>query len=265
MGMLKYYRLANLLSLDVAVGAICCALFFSHLFDAKLNIAVFVALGLTVWAVYTVDHLRDSFASRKIGADARRRFHRDHSRTVIVALGICLILLIATLFLLPLFTLLAGTILLMPVGVYVLLQKKICWLKELLVSLLYTAGVILPSANRLTTDLETVIIIGTFLLIALINLLIFSWYDHDRDIAGGHYSAVTRIGRRAASTIIWVIFVLATTLIVSLGWSLPAIVLAAMLLLHLGIFLFERFFAWGDRYRIVGEAIFFIPVILVFF
>lgn len=265
MGMLKYYRLANLLSLDVVAGAVCCALFFCRLFSAEFNPAAFGALGLTVWAVYTVDHLRDSQDSRSAGITARRAFHKMHGRKIMAALAVCLVIIGVTLFWLPAFTLAAGGILLLPVTIYIFLQKKIWWLKEFLVSVLYTVGVMMPSANRVEFTGESTAVIGAFFLIAFINLLIFSWYDHDRDKAEGHFSAVTSLGRPATRALIWVLFVFAAMLLAWVGMTAPSMILATMLLLHLCIFLFEKAFSSGDRYRLFGEAIFLLPGIFVFF
>lgn len=265
MGLLKYYRIANLLSLDVVAGSVCCALFFARLSSKDLNTPVLIALGLTVWIVYTTDHLLDSQSSRNDGSNVRRAFHQMHRRSITIALGICVALLGVTLFWLPPFTLIAGIVLAVAVGVYILLQKRIWWLKEFLVSVLYTAGVVLPSAQGIEFSGRTFAFIGAFFLIALINLLIFSWYDHDRDKAGGHFSAVTSLGRPATRMVIWVLIGTTALSIALSGFGAGPMILLVMLVLHLGIFLFEGFFAAGDRYRLFGDAIFLLPGILIFF
>jgi hypothetical protein len=64
------------------------------------------------------------------------------------------------------------------IGLYLFLQRYLP-LKEFFVAGLYTFGVLLPSW-RLKVDLisgDHVLLIGQFFSVALVNLLLFSWFE----------------------------------------------------------------------------------------
>lgn len=263
MAMLKYYRLANLLSIDVVVGSVCSALFFSRVFSQRCDVPALFTLALTVWVVYTVDHLRDSQASQTFTTDSRRLFHLKHRRSILAALAIAIIIILTLIVFLPRPVIVAGVALVIPIAAYLFLQKRIAPFKEILVSVMYTAGVLLPSIRGLTHIGQHLLVVGGFFLIALINLLLFSLYDHNRDLEEKQASAVTSWGRSSAKGIIYLCFVGAGILIGLQPLGLPSMVLSAMLLLHLGILIFWRFFSLQNRYRLFGDAIFYLPGIAV--
>ena len=57
---LRFYQYINILSLDIAAGAVISAVFFAQIFNVQIKPYGLLALGLTVWIIYTVDHLRDA-------------------------------------------------------------------------------------------------------------------------------------------------------------------------------------------------------------
>ena len=67
----KAYRLINILSIDVVAGAVCSALFFARLLQVSLLPYGIISLALTVWIIYTADHLLD--AKRVEGVATTRR------------------------------------------------------------------------------------------------------------------------------------------------------------------------------------------------
>ena len=73
--LIKFYRFVNILSIDVALGSVCCAAWFAEILNATLKPYALVSLGLTVWIIYTADHLLDA---RKIHAPASTERHRYH-------------------------------------------------------------------------------------------------------------------------------------------------------------------------------------------
>ena len=74
----QFYKALNLLSLDVAVGAMISALFFARILTVSIFPADIVCLGLTVWMIYTVDHLFDARRIKGTASTERHRFHQDH-------------------------------------------------------------------------------------------------------------------------------------------------------------------------------------------
>jgi hypothetical protein len=75
---LKFYRLLSLLSIDVAVGAVCSSVWFAIMFGVKPGGVAFTALGLTVWLIYTLDHLMDARTIKNKATAKRYQFHQQH-------------------------------------------------------------------------------------------------------------------------------------------------------------------------------------------
>ena len=59
MGLFRFYRFINILSIDVAIGAVVNARFFAHLFGVPILHQGLISLGLAIWIIYTTDHLLD--------------------------------------------------------------------------------------------------------------------------------------------------------------------------------------------------------------
>ncbi|MEJ0055473.1 MAG: hypothetical protein WDN75_07335 [Bacteroidota bacterium] len=71
------YRFLNLISIDVACGAMVCALFFAEIFHVHLLVYGICSLGITVWIIYTTDHLLDA---RRLDHEASTKRHQFHQR-----------------------------------------------------------------------------------------------------------------------------------------------------------------------------------------
>jgi len=263
MSILKLYRLINVLSLDVVLGAFCSAVFFARVFGSPVNVSVMTALCLAVWTVYTIDHLYDGAISAGEPSGRRHLFHRRHAVPLRIAscVGICAAALIAVQ--LPRTIIFSGLALLIPVFIYLLLHRKIAFLKEGVISLLYTIGVLIPSFSVQKLDSEKATLILAFFLIAFLNLLIFSWFDYRNDMRDGHNSAATFFGRKRSRYLIWIIFAAIIVLLVFQGVSAASLILLSMTLLHVLMFTFSDFFAIEERFRLAGEAIFFLPILLI--
>jgi 4-hydroxybenzoate polyprenyltransferase len=263
MSIVKLYRLINLLSLDVVAGALCSAIFFAHVFESPVNVPVMTALCLAVWTIYTVDHLYDGAMSLEEPSGRRHLFHRQHSLPLKIASagGICIAALIVLQ--LPGAIIVRGFALLVPVVLYLLFHRRIAFLKEVAISLLYTIGVLIPSFSVNKLDLETITLILAFFLIAFLNLLIFSWFDYRNDLRDGHNSAATYLGRARSQVVIWIVSVAVILLLILHGVSAASLILLFMAILHIGMFSYADFFSVKERFRIAGEAIFYMPILLV--
>ncbi|HEX8061295.1 MAG TPA: hypothetical protein VF473_10190, partial [Cyclobacteriaceae bacterium] len=59
------YRTFNLLSLDVALGAVISAAFLGRILNVHILPQGYVLLGIIVWLIYTADHLLDAWSMRE--------------------------------------------------------------------------------------------------------------------------------------------------------------------------------------------------------
>ena len=184
----RAYRFINILSLDVAAGAVICALFFAKIFDVVILPYGIISLGLTVWTIYTADHLIDARKVKQPASTERHRFHQRYFKTLFGLLVIAAIIDASQLFFIRKTVFVVGLALAFIIVIYFLLQRNLRFLKELIGALLYTGGVLLIpwSVKNTSYDSAQLILITQFVITALINLLLFSWFDKSQDERDHH-------------------------------------------------------------------------------
>ncbi|HTE29252.1 MAG TPA: hypothetical protein VK666_02685 [Chryseolinea sp.] len=263
----RLYRTINILSLDVAVGAVVCALFFSRILAVKLSVGDLLALGLSVWLIYTADHLADA---RKITHEAstpRHRFHQLYSQRLSVCMLIALSINFILLFFMRPAVLRMGIFLAIVICTFMVFQKWIPLFKEFSIALFYTAGVLLPAVARIATPISTTqyLLIAQFFLVALMNLLLFSWLDRATDERDGLRSIVSIIGENVTRTIVWIIAALQLLLMIvqlNVGELSKASVIVGMMgMILILILMLRRATSDGTTYRLLGDAVFLFPIL----
>jgi hypothetical protein len=260
------YRLINLLSLDVAAGAVICTVFFSRLLHVQLKWSGLVTLGLTVWIIYTADHLLDARNVKHSASTERHRFHQINFRGLVVLLFVAVVIDGLFLFSIRRPVLIGGLVLGFIIAAYFFLQRYFKFLKEFFAAILYCGGVFLVPLSLNSDPLTTghVILLFQFFTTALINLLLFSWFDYADDKKDHRQSLATYFGVNATRILLIILFVINAALmtISFLEYSIlvyATLVLVMMNLLLLIILLKKRFFIVNDRYRLLGDAVFLLP------
>ena len=268
---IRVYRLINILSLDVAAGAMVSASFFAHLFGTTVLPQGFISLGITVWIIYTADHLQDA---KKLNHDAsteRHRFHQQNYNLLLLLLFIAVLVDAAQIYFIRTIVFYAGLWLSLLVGIYFLVQRRLGFLKELFGTLLYTGGVLLiPFSMRTHVAVPVIFIVGQFAVTALINLLLFSWIDRSRDERDKHQSFATAFGSKTTRLILISLFVgnaILTVLqfVFSPDMAFATSILVLMNSILLLIFVKKDYFEKEDRYRLLGDAIFMLPLLYILF
>ncbi|WP_035804282.1 hypothetical protein [Lunatimonas lonarensis] len=200
---LRVFRIANFLSVDVALGACAGMYFFAKLLRVKLDPSVYLLMALSVWVIYTFDHLLDAYFIENERASPRHRFHRDHFNVLRIALVIasCCAILGG-------YLLLSGTkLFLVAIGLATMIGVSLLmtqffkttfarW-KEASIALFYVLGIMLvPLFNKEYLQLDYTWVafgIGYFLL-AWYNLVFLSVLDYKSDSLSGQHSFVTAVG-----------------------------------------------------------------------
>jgi 4-hydroxybenzoate polyprenyltransferase len=265
--LLKLYRTINILSLDVAFGAVCSAMFFARLLHVAVLPYGLAALGLTVWIIYTADHLRDARAINNQASSYRHLFHQQYFKILVAFLIVAIIIDVIVIIFIRRPVFFSGLSLTAVVACYLIFQRKLSYLKEFFVAFLYTAGVLLPSVTVTTDEINLFQweLMSQFFLIALLNLLIFSWFDADRDQRDSLSSFVTRFGKHSTRTLIRILFLLIVVLSFFQFFSGEQLIalttMLFMTLILLIIFSYPRIFEKNETYRLVGDAIFFLPIL----
>jgi hypothetical protein len=265
----QFYQYINILSLDVAAGAVISALFFAQLFNVQIKPYGLLALGLTVWIIYTADHLRDAKKIKHRASTQRHRFHQQYFYSLTALVGLAILLDAVTIFFIRRQVFEWGLILMAMVILYLLVQQYLRFLKEFFIASLYTWGVLLPSITitNITLDIAYIFLIAQFGLIAWINLVLFSWFDHVFDQRDKQNSLVTILGKRATIFFLYglfgVSFLITVIQFVFFTTSTQVLILCFMNIVLFLIFTFRARLAKNDLYRLIGDGVFFVPGLLL--
>lgn len=262
--LLKFYRSLNILSIDVALGAVCCGAWFAKYVDVQLRPYALICLGLTVWMIYTADHLLDARKIKDEASTLRHKFHQKHFIVLICFLVLAGIIDFILLFFLRAQVIHAGIFLSCLVIVYLLVNRWLSYVKEVAVGLLYCGGVMLPALSLITLGLSMsdLVVMLCFFFTALLNIMMFSWFDHESDIRDGYNSFSVKFGKAFTRKFIVGLFILQAMLLSILLFNrdfesaLMLILMNAVLYL---IFVRSNRFNQAEYYRLLGDMVFLIP------
>jgi len=262
--LIRFYRVFNLLSLDVASGAVISSLYFSKLLSVTSRVQGMLALCFAAWVIYTVDRLLDIRKLSSTPASERHQFHLRYQKMLWPLSLLASLAAICLVYFLRPPVLIGGIFLSLLTGLYLILQKYLK-AKEFFVATIYTAGVLLASLSVTSIEVSYTqyLLIGQFFIVALINLLLFSWFEYDADKQDGHSSFAIRCGKTKTGR--WLISLAAINLLLSLlivfktSLLLAPLLFLSMTMILTIIFLFHTYFQVNARYRLLGDAVFFIP------
>ena len=260
---MEMYRYIRWLSLDIVLGAVVLLHYLGNFYSVTFPASVYLALASAVWLIYTLDHLIDARKVESPTSD-RHRFHKKHLRTLQKASMMVLMVALVNVFFLPEVIIRNGTLLASACTGYLLLvflsRKR--WVKEFWVALIYAMGIFLAPFSMGQMGGWDVFLLSQLILIAFLNLIIFSFYDHELDQHDGFHSIVVRLGRKNSAIAIHGISLLTLALTLT-GWAISAqqieLVFLLMSVALYNVFLFPVFFHRHERFRIVGDAVFFLP------
>lgn len=156
---------------------------------------------------------------------------------------------------------LGGAYLIAGVGVYLFVQQYMKMIKEIVIALLYTAGVALIPMTVTTLLLRDWpwILILQFFLTALANLIMFAWFDHEHDLRDRYGSFVTTVGEKGSRYCIWIVLIVAILLTAFSEHTFASFFILLSDVVLLVIFKYQVYFRKNDRFRLLGDAVFFIP------
>ena len=142
--------------------------------------------------------------------------------------------------------------------------------KEPLVALAYAIGVFLgPFSLIETVDYRLLSpIFAVYAMMAFVNLLIFSVYELEIDEGDQHTSLVRYTGKQQASSLINICFVVLILiwgyqLFVNPIFNLMSIVILLMISSLAAVNYWKQLFGTNEWYRIVGDAVFYFPLVVL--
>ncbi len=269
-------RLFQSVSLDVVIGALAGGIFAVNILMVKPNSWWWPILAMSVWVVYTSDHLIDGFNQKGAASIFRHRLHYQFRYFFMASLFIVSILtLVLVLIFLDTRVLLWGFVIglgaLVYLGFIILGRKKgFYFQKEFFISLFYVAGIWLAPLVWYGKALPFTVILTMMIFVLLVwaEGLLTALYEREYDQGDNMQSFCTFYGRQTTRRLI--ILLLIPSMLLSLGLllSTPSLrmeymLLVAMTALLIVIYLFPSFFQKSERYRTVGELVFWLPFLLL--
>lgn len=273
----KIHLRLSWLSIDVVLGAIAGLVFFSRLLRVELEWQIFLLLGLAVWSIYTADHLLDSRQQREGDLSPRHFFHLKYKNT----LRICLVfVLIGGLGLAYhtfgfsselIWSLILGILITGSMVLIRLAGRRMAWAKEISIALFYVLGIAwipLLRVKELDLSWEIILFLGSYIVIALINLLILSHLDRRQDQLTGFFSAALLFPPLQFIELIRKLCFLSLLMGLVSFIFLPsfyrpfACILMVMSLVHYLAFFNPKISA--EKVRLRTEAVFILPILLYF-
>lgn len=269
----KLLTLARIFSIDVVLGACVGNLFIARYLQVSIPILHLLVLALSVWLIYTADHLADAYQVKHPAHSPRHLYHQQHFRAISIAFFILLLLGLVLAFNLPYKTFILGLALSGLVLVYFMLIKAIpsfrYFYKEFLIAFLYTSGIFLSPVSLYDNPIsfEILFVFVQYAVIALVNLLIFALYEAEMDEKDGHYSFIKSVGKKKAKNFVYtcllIVFFSALVPVISIHTDDRLFKIEVLFLLMdstlICIMALPVFFQKKERYRILGDAVFLFP------
>jgi len=263
-------------SLDVVIGALAGGVFALNILSVKPNLWWWPVLAMSVWVVYTSDHLIDGFNQKRAALIFRHRLHYRFRYFFMAALFIVSTLtFILVIVFLDIRILLWGFVIglgaLIYLGLIILGRKKgFYFQKEFFISLFYVAGIWLAPlvwyGKVLSFSLVLTMVI--FVLLVWAEGLLTAFQERESDKGDHMQSFCTFYGPQTTRKLIQILLLLCMFL--SLGLLLSStslrkeyIILVAMAASLMAIYRFPSFFHKNDRYRTLGELTFWLPFLLL--
>lgn len=268
---MKIYRHFHFLSLDIVLGALASSCFAARLFGADPGWIWWITLALTVWLLYTGDHMLDALKNKKKVEREMHYFLLKNRKLVIYSLGVVALadaMLIINLLNRELFKyalILAGLVLLFYAMRHIFRKNRFLSVPgEIFVLLLYMAGTWLGPAVSMEGGFEGGhgMIALIFMGVLLMNLGVISLYDMKLDTRMGITSLANLLGQKHTRNLllgtaiaIYLISLLQFLVFEMDRFSQYALILAGMTTILLLILYYPSRFRNNDYFRLTADAV----------
>ncbi|GGD56012.1 hypothetical protein GCM10011514_20100 [Emticicia aquatilis] len=269
----NFLKTLHYLSLDVVLGAVASSWMFWKIPDGNgvVNLPSLLILGICTWIIYILDRLLDNLKSEP--EDARHQFHFQHQ--YYLQIGIIILFLIAAIlaFFLPRNVIYFGIALSVLILIYFyILQKKsksanYQYFKEVFTSAIYSLCVV-GSAFSTKPNLDWQAFLAGFIFFLLVHqsILIFSFYESQA------YPITKNLAKKLGKTnctylILGVLAFSIISIFLTDNLFLRKVFLIESLMAFCSvlIYFFEGKLAKNENYRWLGEIVFWLPLMLIFF
>jgi len=265
----------------VVLGALAGGVMAEKVLETKAGFYWWVILALSVWIIYTFDHLLDAIKIKDRTLAGRRVFYYNNLKILFVVL---FIVGLADVYLSLRFfssrVIFYGGLLGLITALYFLLihlidnQKLFLFQKEIIVALIYTAGIylvpVLTSPEMINT--QQILIIISFFLLVWSDILLIAVFERKDDLHDGFASFPVIFGiqktDRLIQRLVKAVFVLQIFTIAFFPYKniyfVANLLLVAIGLGQLLIWNKRLYLQKNNRYRLLTEFVFYLPALMFF-
>ncbi len=269
------------LSLDVVAGSLSIGYLIVRLLNLDTPISWWFILALSVWVVYSVDHILDSFVNNDEAMNQRHRFFFRYRTQILVIVGTTAVLdFVLSIIFLEIDLVIMGLIILGITVIYfsvINLASRVVYVKipkELIISLIYMAGIALAPFYWYG-QLPALFIIYILLIVWLLAFsesVIAGYFEYEVDKSDNHTSFSIKYGLETSRKFIISLHTIIEISILIALFRVDGIfyfaVLFNTLLMNflLGIMImFPNNSFIKKNYRLIGESAFILPLSLLLF
>lgn len=263
----------------MVIGSLMVGAFACKVLDVDADIWWYVILAISVWVMYTADHILDAWRGKKTSTILRHQFHYTH-RYMIIPVWIILALssVFLSLFVLENEIIFLGMALSLCIMIYFAViyfnreNRPYFLQKELFITLVYITGIWLAPMvwhSGLPSSIIMIIIVNLVLL-GWADGIIISWFELEEDTIDNHVSFTVLFGKkntlRFTILLLLIVFCLSLTgLIMATNLIMrAAFVIELLMILSLAIIiLFPHKFEHEQLYRYMGEGVFLLPGLIL--
>ena len=265
------YRFFHFMSLDIVLGALATSVLAARLFSANPGFAWWVCLGMTVWVLYTGDHLLDAWKHRKSSQREMHRYIFEKKGILIYVLGLVSVADMILVFnmldknMLKAALVLVGAVFLFYAMRHVFRSNRLLFIPgEVFVLLIYLSGTWMGPyiARTVTPGPAHILVLVMMACVLLLNLGIISLYDVKIDKRLGISTLAGTLGRKhtrnlmiATAVVVFLMALLQFMVYGPVRSTQFALILAGMTGLLLWVLLSPSRFRDKEAYRLATDAI----------
>lgn len=225
------YRIFNFLSFDVALGACAGMYFFANMFRLKLAFPSYLLMAVSVWVIYTFDHLLDAHFIKSHHISPRHYFHQRNFKILLSFLIIAAVFaLILAVFILPSTWILVSGVILASLILFNMMviqhfKRQLAAWKEISIAVFYVLGIsLLPvlESEYSHIDLRWLYFSAGYILLAWFNLVLLSSLDQESDKQTGQESIVSKLGHEKVRGLLQWLGIIGICYFLSLLFLLPS-------------------------------------------
>jgi hypothetical protein len=269
----NFFKNLHYLSLDVVIGVMASSWMFWRMPNGitKPDVLSLLILGICTWIIYILDRLFDNIKTEP--QDARHQFHFQYQYYLQVTIIILFFVALSLVFFLPQLVIYFGVGLSFFLLIYYIVLKNSSqnanyqYFKEIFTAMIYSLSVVGTAfSSKQNLALADYWIGFNFFLLVHQSIFVFSYYEAKTQPKVKNLA--TKLNKKNCIYLIISIcvFIALSNFITAAVFAKKVIIIETfMSVCSVLIFVFQDKLAKNEKYRWLGEMVFWLPILLIFF